>query len=122
MPQHARTRLSASTAPPPRNHHDRTHARARGTTQCPSPWANGATRRAALTHCPTTVVHGRCDAEVPFEASRRYAAANAAHVRLALPEDDHALTSERSLELIARLAVETFELGAKELSEALPIE
>ncbi len=58
---------------------------------------------------PTLVLHGRADALVPIESSRRWAAAHPERVRLVETDDDHALMA--SLPALEAAVVDFFGLG-----------
>ena len=60
--------------------------------------------------CPTCIVHGLHDAEVPPAVSRAFFAAHAHSARLVLPSDDHAVMAPATLARIAALATVTLEL------------
>ena len=60
--------------------------------------------------CPTCIVHGQYDREVPPAVSRAFFLAHAARTRLVLPGDDHAVAAPDTLTRIASLAAATFEL------------
>ena len=65
---------------------------------------------APLVRCPTTIVHGLHDDVVPLEVSRRFAARSKPFARLVAVDDDHWLCQPATLQRIADVAAELFEL------------
>ena len=63
---------------------------------------------------PTTVLHGIQDAVVPIDTSERFAVLNEPLVHVVRVDDDHALTTEETMDRIFKEAAEVFQLKRSE--------